>query len=302
MESDIGNYTANYSGLTEGTPKILDLLDRYDIRATFNFTAIAAQKGARIVDLVSRRGHEIACHSYHHDALGEPLIESPMSKPVPPSEIENLLRLSTDTVEKISGKRPVSFRAPCLWLSTEAMKALERIGYIADSSYPTYYFEKQLLPYHPSSKNWLDEGEMDILEIPVVADVTMESKEKTKRDRDAWPLWRTISAEECKRYADHMRDLQLKIRQVAVLSFYMHPWEFIRMPRKLVWDEAEIKLKEFIWKGTGKKAIKEFNKLIKMFEKDEVEFVTISELTNVWEKEFCPRHSGCSQNTDPDFG
>ena len=39
METDVGSWTPFYNGLLKGTPRLLRLLDRKDVAATFFFTA-----------------------------------------------------------------------------------------------------------------------------------------------------------------------------------------------------------------------------------------------------------------------
>ena len=43
METDIGNWTPFYEGLANGTPEILSLLRKHDVKSTFYFTGDAAQ-------------------------------------------------------------------------------------------------------------------------------------------------------------------------------------------------------------------------------------------------------------------
>ena len=35
METDVGSFTANYEGVKHGTPKLLSIMKRHDIRATY---------------------------------------------------------------------------------------------------------------------------------------------------------------------------------------------------------------------------------------------------------------------------
>ena len=87
-----------------------------------------------------------------------------------------------------------SFRAPRLWGSTAMVNALEDLNYVADASYPLFFYQKRLAPYHPARTDWTAEGDMRIVEIPNFADMTIESKDPHGRDRDSWPLFRTEGA------------------------------------------------------------------------------------------------------------
>ena len=48
METDIGSWTSFYDGFRIGTPRILEILDRRGVTATFFFTADSAQKNPDI--------------------------------------------------------------------------------------------------------------------------------------------------------------------------------------------------------------------------------------------------------------
>ena len=44
METDIGSWTSFYEGFQKGTPLILDVLKKHNIKATFFFTGDSARK------------------------------------------------------------------------------------------------------------------------------------------------------------------------------------------------------------------------------------------------------------------
>ena len=48
------------------TPKLLDLLAKYDARATFFILGKHAQEHPQIVDRIFREGHEVGCHTAGH--------------------------------------------------------------------------------------------------------------------------------------------------------------------------------------------------------------------------------------------
>ncbi len=194
METDIGSWTPDYEGFRHGTPRLLDLLARHGLTATFFVTGDGARRNAAIVRRIRRAGHEIGCHSLFHETVGDPLFDIPGVVPLLPEEVENRLRRATEWVEKAAGIRPVSFRAPRLFGSTAMVNALEALGYIADASYPMYYYRQRLTPYHPSRRDWTKPGHLRIVELPNFADVTMKSRDPYGRDLDQWPLFRTEGA------------------------------------------------------------------------------------------------------------
>ena len=36
--------------------------------------------------------------------------------------------------------------------STKVLNVLEKLGYVADASFPLYFFREPFVPYHPSTK------------------------------------------------------------------------------------------------------------------------------------------------------
>src|SRR5580698_1097266 len=50
-----------------GVPRILDLLARHDVRATFFVPGYSAERYPEVVRSIAEAGHEIAHHSYFHE-------------------------------------------------------------------------------------------------------------------------------------------------------------------------------------------------------------------------------------------
>ena len=165
METDIGSWTSETQGLEGGTPRILDILSRHSVPATFLFTGREATRHPGIARKVRSAGHEIGCHTMYHENLGPPVYDVPVGSFALEGEIEARLRLATDAIQEVAGVRPVTFRAPRLFGSTAMVLALEKLGYLADSSFPSYYHGRDFLPYHPSRDDWSREG--DLASIPV---------------------------------------------------------------------------------------------------------------------------------------
>jgi len=283
METDIGSWTPFYEGLQKGTPRILELLGKHGITATFFFVGDAARQHPRIVKMADQAGHEVGCHTLYHETIGDELFPIPGLKPVLPEECFHRIEVAAGVVRKILGKKITSFRAPRLWGSTAMVNALEDLGFTADASYPLYYYGKRLLPYHPSRRDWTREGNMAILEIPNFADMTVKTKDKYGRDRDQWPLFRTGGAEELMRHVDNMLELYAAKKLPPVLCFYMHPWEFYEMPRgKIHFGEGAVIPDQFIVKNCGLPAVRELDGLIALLKKRAAGFCSCRDLTEIY--------------------
>ncbi len=87
---------------TDKTAALLDILDKYNVKATFFVTGMWAKKNADVLAEISRRGHEIGSHGYTHKDLTT----------LPEAEVIDELTKTADVIEKATGKRPTIFRAP----------------------------------------------------------------------------------------------------------------------------------------------------------------------------------------------
>jgi peptidoglycan-N-acetylglucosamine deacetylase len=274
METDIGSWTPFYEGFVHGTPRILDTLAKHNIKATFFFVSDGARLHPEIVKMVDKAGHEVGCHTLYHETIGDELTPIPGIRPILPEECYHRVEVATNVIRQIHGKKVVSFRAPRLWGSTAMVNALEDLGYVADASYPMYFFRDRLVPYHPSRKNWTKKGNMKIIEIPNFADMVMKSKTEDGRDRDQWPLFRTRGAESLMKRVDRMLKFYEQKKLPAVLCFYMHPWEFYKMPRGLIkYCDGAVMPDPYIIKNCGVPAVKELDKLIAMLKERGANFL-----------------------------
>ena len=279
METDIGSFTPYYEGVEHGTPKILEILERHDIAATFFWTGHAAENNLKMVKRVRDAGHETGCHGLYHETLGDPIFPLPNNWPILPSEVEGRLREATRIVREISGVRPVSFRCPRLWGSTHVLNMLEKLGYLADASFPLYFYGKPFAPYHPSAKDWKRPGRMRIVEIPNFCDLSMKSSDPYQRDRDQWPLYRTQSARRLMDKADGFVAYVQARGKRPVLCFYLHPWEFHPMPQgMLTFGESSVKPLPFLVKNCGPRATQEIDRLCVMLKQRGGRFITAKAL------------------------
>jgi len=267
VETDVGSFTPFYEGLKNGIPRLLEIFEKRDIKATFFFTGEAAKEFPHVVKEIDKAHHEVGCHSLYHETIGDELFPIPGVKPLLPHEIEPRLTIATQWVEASLGHRPISFRAPRLWGSTHMINTLEKLGYICDASYPMYYYRKQYAPYYPSRDNWLEKGDSSVLELPNFADMVMESNDpELERDRDQWPLFRTKGAaflfKKCEKFITFCEKRNIP----PVLVFYIHPWEFFPMKDQYNFGEATVIPDSFITQNCGEEASIQLEKLIGMLQ------------------------------------
>lgn len=283
METDIGSFTSNYEGVRHGTPRLLEIMARQGVKATYFWTGHAASNNPEMVRAAAAAGHETGCHGLVHETLGDPLFPLPNNWPVFPFEVEGRIRAATDMVEAVAGIRPVSFRCPRLWGSTAVVRVLDSLGYIADASLPLYFYRDMFYPYHPSAADWTRPGDLNLVEIPNFCDLSMESHDPYQRDRDQWPLFRTESAEALLQKVDSFLGYVTARGKRPVLCFYLHPWEFHPMPQGAIdYGEASVTPLPFITQNCGPVACREFDILLGRLKERGGLFKTAAEIAAEW--------------------
>ena len=114
-----------YGALT-GIPRILRLLDKYNVPASFYVPAVSALMHPEMMQAIGKSGrHEVALHGWIH--------ENPMTLNDPVEEWR-LISQAIDVLEKASGKRPTGSRNPSWTMSTYTVGLLEKAGLLYDSS------------------------------------------------------------------------------------------------------------------------------------------------------------------------
>ncbi|MBP1143168.1 polysaccharide deacetylase [Pseudomonas savastanoi] len=111
-------------GAEVGMPRLLDVLKRRGVPATFFVPAHTAASYPDLVKRIITEGHEVACHGYIH--------ESPVGLEL--AEERALLSKSMDTLQAVTGVRPIGYRSPAWDLSANTIDLLEEHGLIYDSS------------------------------------------------------------------------------------------------------------------------------------------------------------------------
>ncbi|WP_205622985.1 polysaccharide deacetylase family protein [Sciscionella marina] len=107
-------------GATTGVWRLLEILDRYDMRATFGVSGRLAERHPEPVLTAHAAGHELAAHSYAQDLVPGQL--------GPDAERENILRC-TDILRRLTGSRPVGWLSPRATPTRNTPDLLTAAGY-----------------------------------------------------------------------------------------------------------------------------------------------------------------------------
>lgn len=172
----LDNKTAAFV-LKEGMPRLLELYAKYEVKATFFYTAHIAKLVPEVVKMVIPYGHEIGSHGYTHEVNQAFDILSF-------EEQKEHLHQSKAILEDISGQEVISFRAPAARVNNNTVQALLETGFKIDSSISSQRLDmfmsfgaiKKLnwltaprLPYFTDQQNIFKKGDSGLLEIPISA-------------------------------------------------------------------------------------------------------------------------------------
>lgn len=107
--------------------ELLAAVDAVGARATFFVLGLAAENHPEVVDAILDRGHEVACHGYSHDRVYALTRDG----------FRRDLDRGLTVLERLSGRRPVGYRAPCFSINRDSLWArdiLAEFGFSYDSS------------------------------------------------------------------------------------------------------------------------------------------------------------------------
>ena len=120
----IGRLCWGQYGNRVGVPRILKVLERYDVRASFYVPAVTALLHPDEQRRVAAAGHEIGIHGWIHE----------LNSALPYEAERDLLMRSADALERIAGVRPVGLRTPSWDFSPHTLRIEKEMGLLYDSS------------------------------------------------------------------------------------------------------------------------------------------------------------------------
>jgi polysaccharide deacetylase family protein (PEP-CTERM system associated) len=115
------------SRVERSTHRVLDLLDEYKTKATFFVLGWVAERHPGLVQVIQKRGHEIASHGYAHRRIYTQA----------PDQFREETRRAKSIVENIIGRSIIGYRAASYSIIGETLWALDILaeeGFQYDSS------------------------------------------------------------------------------------------------------------------------------------------------------------------------
>lgn len=119
-----GKLSQGEYGARVGVPRILALLERFGAPSTFFMPAVSALLHDGEAKSYVDAGHEIALHGWIHERNTQ----------LPAEAERDLAFRAADTLERLTGTRPVGIRTPSWDFSAHSLRIIRELGLAYDSS------------------------------------------------------------------------------------------------------------------------------------------------------------------------
>lgn len=195
------------------TRRILDMLDEFDIRATFFVLGWVAERVPEMVREIAGRGHEIACHGYGHELVYR----------IGPERFRDDVRKSKALLEDICGERVIGYRAPSYSITNKSLWALDILieeGFSYDSSIFPVLHDTYGIPDAPRFPHEIVRPSGVIKEFPLSTLPVMVGGKEHRLPIAGGGYLRLLPSWVVSR---GMRRINAVEKEPAVL--YFHPWE-----------------------------------------------------------------------------
>lgn len=225
----------------QGLDRILDLLQRNSVRATFFTTANFAINSKEQIRKIVAQGHEIASHGYYHTGT-----------------YDGSLADAKRVIEDISSQQVFGYRSPRM--SDIDNKQLKADGYKYNSSMnPTFLPGRYNHLNQPRSLHYID----NIAQLPASVSAGFRI-----------PLfWLALHNMPLPFYKALCKGA---IKRDGYLNVYFHPWEFCD-----ALHEPELKIPFIIKHNSGLKHVARLESVIKYLKKQKYRFGTIADFLNL---------------------
>jgi polysaccharide deacetylase family protein (PEP-CTERM system associated) len=227
------------------TKSLIELFNRYNVRATFFVLGETAQRYPNLINLIKDNNHEIACHGYYHN---KPYYDL--------SEFKKDIKYYKSNIED----NMLGFRSPNFSISKGILQIICEEGFSYDSSIvpcisiPGWYgnSDSPIQPYDINQKDYL------IREFPIAVFPILRIP-----GGGGW-FFRNIG------YFWVKSVIKAVLNQTGHATIYLHPWEVSNI--NPVYKEIPF----YVFRNTGEKMLNRIEKIIKYF--NNINYISLSDL------------------------
>lgn len=147
------------SRVCRNTERLLELFERFEVRATFFVLGWVAERFPGLVRQIHGAGHELASHSYDHALVYDKSPDAFLAD----------LRRASAAIEDASGVRVCGYRAPSYSVTERSLWALDVLvgeGYRYDSSIYPIRHDRYGIPAWPRHIHRVERGSGGLWELP----------------------------------------------------------------------------------------------------------------------------------------
>ena len=220
-----------------GTNRILDVLKRNGVRATFFCTGNFAEHAPEVMKRIMDEGHEVACHGVDHWQ---------------PADTD--FARSKEIVERVTGQTVYGYRQPRMFPVLES--EIRRVGYRYNSSLNPAFIPGRYMHLTEPRTWFMKDG---VMQIP--ASVTPWLR---------FPLF-WLSLHNLPQWLYHWLTRRT-LNHDGYFVTYSHPWEFYELK-----EHPELKMPFIIRNHSGQQMTERLDSLIKMLKVRSHEFITFNE-------------------------
>ncbi|UKT64189.1 polysaccharide deacetylase family protein [Pedobacter mucosus] len=228
----------------EGTIAILDLLEKYKVKATFFCTVTFAENIPDLIKRITETGHELASHGYYHsDFKPEHLLQSKLK------------------LEELSGKEILGYRMARMMPVDEV--EIQKAGYTYNTSINPTYLPGRYNNFNISRTFFTKEK---VLQIPA-------SVSPIVRFPLFWLSFHNLPLSIYKFL------VSWTYKKDNYLNVYFHPWEFTALN-----DFKRFGFPKYVSKNTGVDMIERMDNLISWMKEKKYSFGTFQEFIETIKK------------------
>jgi polysaccharide deacetylase family protein (PEP-CTERM system associated) len=153
------NWSRWESRIERNTDRLLNLFADLQVRGTFFVLGWVAEHHPQLVRRIAEAGHEIACHSYHHQLISKQI----------QTEFREDVRRAKSLLEEVTGKEVEGYRAPTYSITSQTMWALDILieeGFRYDSSIFPIHHDRYGIPNAQRFPHLIRRSTGEIIEFP----------------------------------------------------------------------------------------------------------------------------------------